>query len=93
MLKLTTALLATCLATTAVQAKEPKSPPASTATTEAPAPKAQRYCVEETPTGTRLPRKTCLTREEWLDKGFDPLKPEGGSGLGRRVTSGARLVA
>ncbi|WP_404371074.1 hypothetical protein AB5I39_03195 [Sphingomonas sp. MMS24-J45] len=32
-----------------------------------------RYCVIETITGSRIPVKTCKTRDEWLDRGFDPL--------------------
>ncbi|MCA1199979.1 hypothetical protein K9B35_18595 [Sphingomonas sp. R647] len=49
------------------------SNPASSA--EAPAPKANtRYCVSETTTGSRLPRKTCKTRADWIaDDNFDPL--------------------
>ena len=35
--------------------------------------KPVRYCVEYTPTGTRIPRRDCRTRAEWLDYGFDPL--------------------
>jgi hypothetical protein len=35
--------------------------------------KAKRYCVEDTVTGSRLPRRSCRTREEWLAEGFDPL--------------------
>ncbi|MEG3088606.1 hypothetical protein [Sphingomonas sp. PB4P5] len=34
---------------------------------------AKRYCVIDTVTGSRLPQKTCQTREQWLDQGFDPL--------------------
>ena len=34
-----------------------------------------RYCIESTPTGTRLKRRTCYTRKEWLDHGLDPLAP------------------
>jgi len=33
----------------------------------------RRYCVVDTITGSRLPHKTCKTRKEWLDQGFDPL--------------------
>ena len=51
-------------------------------TTVAPAPtptaspkQEQRYCVIDDITGSRLPVKTCLTRKEWLARGFDPLNP------------------
>ena len=33
----------------------------------------QRYCVTEMVTGSRLPVKSCLTRDQWLAQGFDPL--------------------
>jgi hypothetical protein len=34
---------------------------------------AKRYCVIDTMTGSRLPYKTCQTRDQWLAQGFDPL--------------------
>ena len=34
---------------------------------------ARKYCVIETPTGSHVSKKTCHTRKEWLDQGFDPL--------------------
>lgn len=55
-------------------ASDPASEPAS-GTQPAPA-KAEsktRYCVIETPLGSHLSKKTCLTREEWLKQGVDPL--------------------
>lgn len=36
--------------------------------------KPTRYCVASTPTGTRIERKTCRTREAWLAHGYDPLE-------------------
>ncbi len=34
----------------------------------------KRYCVISPPiTGSRLSRKTCMTRADWLKEGFDPL--------------------
>jgi len=38
-------------------------------------PKAsQQYCVQDDLTGSRLPRKVCKTRAEWISEdGFDPL--------------------
>jgi hypothetical protein len=35
-----------------------------------------KYCVVSELTGTRLPKKTCRTRAQWLNQGFDPLAPE-----------------
>ncbi|WP_419809779.1 hypothetical protein [Sphingomonas sp.] len=35
--------------------------------------KPTNYCVIRTPTGSHLRLKTCHTREEWIDRGFDPL--------------------
>ena len=32
---------------------------------------AKRYCIVETPTGSRLPRKQCQTREQWASEGVD----------------------
>ena len=32
---------------------------------------AKRYCIVETPTGSRIPQKTCKTRDEWLSSGVD----------------------
>ena len=34
---------------------------------------ATRYCVDSTPTGTRIKSRTCRTREEWRSYDFDPL--------------------
>jgi hypothetical protein len=37
--------------------------------------KARQICVETELTGTRMPRKTCKTREQWIKQdGFDPLE-------------------
>lgn len=36
--------------------------------------KPTRYCVVATFTGSRIEKKTCLTRDEWLKRGFDPLQ-------------------
>lgn len=32
---------------------------------------AQRYCVSDTPTGSRLPKKVCKTRADWVAEGVD----------------------
>lgn len=42
--------------------------------TPAQAKPTQRYCVMYDSTGTRIQRKVCKTREEWLAEGFDPLE-------------------
>ncbi len=42
---------------------------------ESPAAKAMRYCIETATTGSRMKRRSCFTRKEWLDRGFDPLAP------------------
>jgi hypothetical protein len=35
-----------------------------------------KYCIVGEITGSRMPRKTCKTRVQWLQQGFDPLAPE-----------------
>ena len=55
-----------------------KTEPAATPTpvaSEANKPSAKRYCVDAVLTGTRVPRRTCMTRADWLKQGFDPLAP------------------
>jgi hypothetical protein len=32
-----------------------------------------RYCVVTEITGSRLPRRQCQTRQQWLEVGYDPL--------------------
>jgi hypothetical protein len=47
-----------------------------TASTSQPGTKAKRatrYCTETEITGSRLPRRHCQTREDWLRDGVDPL--------------------
>lgn len=36
-------------------------------------PAETRYCVLSVPTGSHMQTKTCHSRAEWLDQGFDPL--------------------
>jgi hypothetical protein len=39
--------------------------------------KDKRYCVRFTVTGSRIAKKDCKTRAQWIDEdGFDPLAPE-----------------
>jgi hypothetical protein len=33
---------------------------------------ARKYCIVETPSGSHMQKKTCLTRDEWLRRGVDP---------------------
>ncbi len=43
-----------------------------------PAKKARKICVQTELTGTRLPRKTCKTRDQWIkEDGFDPMEDSG----------------
>lgn len=70
---------ATLIAVTAAPAMaRDTAPSAPREPTETPAPKAEtRYCVSETIVGTRLPKKTCKTRAQWIaDDNFDPLDPQ-----------------
>lgn len=55
------------------------APSASAQSDEAAAAKAdtKRYCVVTKNTGSRLAKKTCKTRADWIaDDNFDPLAPE-----------------
>jgi hypothetical protein len=37
-------------------------------------PSTTKYCVVDTLTGSRVPRKQCRTRTDWIaNRGFDPL--------------------
>ena len=51
-------------------------PEPTVATTPAPAPDAQskkvRYCIKDAITGSRMERRICKTRAEWLQQGVDP---------------------
>ena len=61
-----------------VAARETATAAASAGRSPTAAPAArpdQRYCVDYTVTGSLVPYKTCQTRAEWLDEGFDPLNP------------------
>ncbi|MCG7348111.1 hypothetical protein [Sphingomonas sp. ACRSK] len=62
---------------------EPRTVPAPATTTESAdtasttsgtkAKRETRYCAETEITGSRLPRRQCQTREDWLRDGVDPL--------------------
>ena len=36
----------------------------------------QRYCVDVKMTGTRIAKRDCRTRADWMAQGFDPLNPD-----------------
>lgn len=65
-------------ATAPVQAGTPDSPDgtasagtAGATAKESPGPKT-KYCVVDQATGSHIPLKVCLTRQQWLARGFDP---------------------
>lgn len=73
----TAAVFAVGLAATAHAETKPGAPaPAASASTDAKVVKDKRYCVAGPITGSRLGRKECRTRAEWLKEGFDPLDPK-----------------
>ena len=58
-----------------VSTATPRAGDAAPAASPAPAPaEAQpKYCVFDTPTGSHIRKKTCLTREQWIKTyNFDP---------------------
>ncbi len=76
----TAALFAAGASVPAYAYAEPKRQDAPAATpsptTDAQA-DTKRYCVSGTVTGSRLARKTCKTRAQWISEdNFDPLDPE-----------------
>lgn len=79
MRKFITAAAASLIVATAAPAlARDTAPSGPTQSTEASGSKAEtRYCVSETVVGTRLPKKTCKTRAQWIaDENFDPLAPQ-----------------
>ncbi|WP_066658067.1 MULTISPECIES: hypothetical protein [unclassified Sphingomonas] len=78
MRKFITAAAAALIVATAAPAFARDTAPSAPQSSEASAPKAEtRYCVSETPLGSRLPKKTCKTRAQWIaDDNFDPLAPQ-----------------
>ncbi|MEG3150000.1 hypothetical protein U1769_08885 [Sphingomonas sp. ZT3P38] len=55
-------------------ASDSTSAPTTGAPAPAPVEAKTKYCIIETPTGSHARKKTCLTREEWLNRGQDPTK-------------------
>jgi len=43
---------------------------------EAAQPKAKKYCILHTVTGSRMQKKSCRTAEEWKADGIDVTKPD-----------------
>jgi len=73
----TAAVFVVGLAATAHAETKPGTPtPAATQAPDAKSVKDKRYCVQGDLTGSRLARKECKTRAEWLNDGFDPLDPK-----------------
>lgn len=67
-------VVAAGLASAVAAASPPRpSPPAAKQAEAAPAPDENRtkYCVQNATTGSRMPRKTCLTKREWARQGVD----------------------
>lgn len=62
---------AAALAVPAIASAEPK-PDASVETASTATTRAPRYCVVDTPTGTRIQKRVCKPLEAWLAEGFDP---------------------
>jgi hypothetical protein len=69
-------LLGSAVAPAAAAIPEPVKAPAKPAQQVKQASPDQRYCVDVTVTGTRIPRRTCHTRADWMAQGFDPLNPD-----------------
>lgn len=68
------AAAAVLIAVPALAETKPGTPaPTATASSEQVV-KDKRYCIAQTFTGSRLPKKICKTRSQWMDDdGFDPL--------------------
>lgn len=65
------ALVGTPAPTAAVNDAAATTTTATTVATAPAAPRAaeKRYCIVETPTGSRMQRKTCKTRADWASTG------------------------
>lgn len=70
------AAVAVLIATPAFAETKPGSPAPVAGSDIGPSEKVkdQRYCVEYYVTGSRLPKRSCMTRAEWISqRDFDPL--------------------
>ena len=72
------AVLSVVSAPVSARDARPTTSPEPTAENARPRAEASRvkYCVMDETTGSRIARKICRTREEWLSEGFDPLAPK-----------------
>ncbi|MES2055058.1 MAG: hypothetical protein V4564_03890 [Pseudomonadota bacterium] len=66
------------MATTPAVAKKAADPNAGAAQAGQAKPqvKKRRYCERERASGNRIDTTTCLNRQEWLERGVDPLQPQ-----------------
>jgi hypothetical protein len=68
-------IAALALGTVGAPAVDPNVPVAAAVPAPVATPVASaktRYCIVDTRTGSRIPKRTCKTRAEWLERGFDP---------------------
>lgn len=65
-------LAAAALALPTIASAEPKADPDAAAATSPARTRTVRYCVVETPTGSRIEHRTCKSLDAWLAEGFDP---------------------
>ncbi|WP_337847454.1 hypothetical protein [Sphingomonas sp.] len=72
-----TAALFAVIAAPAFAAEKAPPPPPSAPAPDATAPQAETvYCIKAEFTGSRLPKKICKTRANWIaQQDFDPLAP------------------
>ncbi|MFS2109487.1 hypothetical protein ACCC88_07360 [Sphingomonas sp. Sphisp140] len=57
----------------AATANDPAAPKARQEQTEAKN-DTRKYCIDTTTTGSRIEKRDCRTRADWLEVGVDPLK-------------------
>jgi len=57
----------------AAAANDPAAPKARQEQTEAKS-DTRKYCIDTTTTGSRIEKRDCRTRADWLEVGVDPLK-------------------
>ena len=62
------------IATSAIPAYAASNDPTTAPAKERKASKGTQYCIQEAMSGSRLPRKVCKSRADWISEdGFDPL--------------------
>lgn len=52
---------------------EPRATPEPSPTAVPAKAEAKRYCIVDTLIGSRVPKRICHSRSEWLERGVDPL--------------------